>query len=192
MISPEQKTDVAALFRAEAEGLFAFAWAALTQGDDEAARDLVQQTFQAAVLAWAELEVRDAEGQRRWLFRVLKNKAIDEWRKQRRVCSVDEVEADDLIDHGTLDVGRQVLCAAALQECWNVIAKMPPDRARVAHLRWGEDWSTGEIAERLGIAASTVRGHIMKARSELLLRVGPQVPFIDDPGEQRWGRGTAS
>ncbi|MCP9953811.1 RNA polymerase sigma factor [Actinomadura madurae] len=192
MISPEEQAAVCVLFRAEAEGLFAFAWAALTQGDAETARDLVQQTFQAAILAWADLAVRDTEGQRRWLYRVLKNKAIDEWRKQRRVCPVDEVETDDPIDHDSLEVGRQVLCAAALQECWNLIAKMPSDRARVAHLCWGEGWTTREIADELGIAASTVRGHIMKARNELLLRVGPQVPFIDDPEEEGWGKGTAS
>ncbi|MEU6040589.1 sigma-70 family RNA polymerase sigma factor [Actinomadura sp. NPDC047616] len=192
MIDPEWQPEIAALFRAEAENLFGFAWAALTQGDTETASDLVQQTFQAAVQAWAELRMRSPEGQRRWLYRVLKNKAIDEWRKRRRIHLVDEVAVEDPHGEESLDVGRQVLSAAALQECWNVIAKMPPDRARVAFLHWAEDWSTREIADLLGISSSTVRGHLWKARTELLLRVGPQVPFIEDPEQEDWGRGTAS
>lgn len=94
MIDAESQAAVAALFRAEAENLFAFAWAALTQGAAETAQDLVQQTFQAAILAWAEVRERSAEGQRRWLYQVLKNKAIDDWRKQRRICPADAVEVE--------------------------------------------------------------------------------------------------
>ncbi|WP_433463898.1 RNA polymerase sigma factor [Spirillospora sp. CA-128828] len=178
------------LFRAEASDLFAFACARLTQGNRTEAEDLIQQVFEAAARHWeSTLEGRTPEGRRRWLYRVLKYKCIDTWRKERRIIPIEDCPDDEAAPG---DLGEGVLCAAALQQCWQVIAKMPADRARVAFLCWGESWSSEEVAAWLGITQSTVRGHLKKARDELVVRVGPSVPFIED-SEQACGRkGTSS
>jgi RNA polymerase sigma-70 factor (ECF subfamily) len=63
---------------------------------------------------------------------------------------------------------------------------MPAARQRVAFLRWGEEWSSAEVAELLGVSQSTVRAHLKLARDELAEEIGPDVPFADsgeDPGE---------
>ncbi|WP_165495100.1 RNA polymerase sigma factor [Actinomadura roseirufa] len=166
-----------ALFKAESPGLFRYALTipSVSRAD---ADDLVQATFQDAVLAWEEkLSCWTGERRRKWLFQVLRNKAIDQWRKDRHVCS-----ASELIE-GTAasfqDTSHRALSNIALRRCWSVIKLMPPVRQRVAFLRWGEDWKPREIAALLGISQDTVRAHLKRARDALAVQVGPQVPFID-------------
>ncbi len=176
-ISPETAEAVAGLFRAEAAGLFSYAHT-LPNVSRYDAEDLVQVTFQAAATEWERrLCSLDQESQRKWLYRVLRNKAIDQWRTSgsRRVFS-QQVESTPVPQQETY---RHALCSIVLQRCWDRIAKMPEARQRVAFLKWGEEWSSAEIARLLGISQSTVRAHLKLARDELSEEIGPQIPFAD-------------
>ena len=64
---------------------------------------------------------------------------------------------------------------------------MPKTRQRIAFLKWGEDWSSAEIAELMGISQSTVRAHLKLARDELAA-IRPQIPFADsgDDTDEGW------
>lgn len=79
-IPPEVWDEVGGLYRAEAARLLGYACTVpgVSRSD---ADDLVQMTFQDAAIAWErQLSLLDHEARRRWLFRVLRNKAIDQWR----------------------------------------------------------------------------------------------------------------
>ena len=52
-----------------------------------------------------------------------------------------------------------------------------------ALLRWGLDMKEGEIAAVLGIAEKTVSVHLYRVRRKLLLHLGADYPFDDDPPE---------
>lgn len=176
-ISVEVAAEVERLFVDASSALVSYA-CALPGIGRPAAEDLVQEVFQDAALSWDRLACRDPQGRRRWLFRAVRNKAIDQWRKNGR-CEPNSglVESPFAVE----DTAHRVLCAAALERCWSIIKEMPPMRQTVAFLRWNEDWSAAEIAEWLGIAQATVRGHLKEARDELITQVGGQVPFIGDP-----------
>jgi RNA polymerase sigma-70 factor (ECF subfamily) len=176
-ISAEAAEAVERLFRAEATGLFRYACTlpAVSRSDAE---DLVQVTFHAAAVEWERRLCRlDEESCRRWLYRVLRNKAIDQWRGfVSRWLSLESIDA---VPVPPRDTHHDALCSIALERCWAKIAKMPALRQRVAFLKWGEDWSTADIASLLGITQSTVRVHLKLARDELAEVVGPEVPFTD-------------
>ncbi|MES9536664.1 sigma-70 family RNA polymerase sigma factor [Actinomadura sp. NPDC000600] len=176
-IPPEVADQVGELYVETASDLLGYA-RTLPQVDRAHAEDLVHMAFQEAALCWRKLAGRDLEGRRRWLFTVLRNKAIDEWRKNRR-----QHPSADLAGFGrpAAEPFNQVLSALALQRCWLAIEQMPPMRQKVAFLRWSEEWSTGEIAEWLGIAPASVRGHLKVARDGLVEQVGSDIPFLDDP-----------
>jgi RNA polymerase sigma-70 factor, ECF subfamily len=142
------------------------------------AEDLVQLTFQVAALNWEYcLSQLAEESRRKWLYRVLRNKAIDRWRADEHIRLLPEVaEAPVAADQ---DTSRQALSRIALRKCWAAIRHMPPVRQRVAFLRWGEDWKPKEIAALLGVSQDTVRAHLKRARDELVVQIGPEVPFID-------------
>jgi len=176
-ISRATAEAVACLFRAEAAGLFGYA-STLPNVSRSDAEDLVQVTFQAAATEWdRQLEFLDHESRRRWLYRVLRNKAIDQWRTHgsRQVPSE---RLADVSERGH-DTYLHAVNSITLKRCWDRIGKMPEARQRVAFLRWNEEWSSPEIAELLGISQSTVRAHLKLARDELAEEIGPEVPFAD-------------
>ncbi|WP_433462657.1 RNA polymerase sigma factor [Spirillospora sp. CA-128828] len=176
-IPPEHADEVGKLYVQTAQALFGYA-CTLPQVDPARAEDLVQVAFQEAAVCWDKLAALDAERRRQWLFRVVRNKAIDEWRRNRRV----QPDADPA-EHGhpAAEPFSQVLSTLALRKCWSAIERMPTTRQRVAFLRWNEEWSTREIADWLGVASATVRWHLKIARDELVEQVGSAVPFLDGP-----------
>jgi RNA polymerase sigma-70 factor (ECF subfamily) len=187
-ISAETAKAVAALFESEASALFGYA-CTLPGVSRSDAEDLVQVTFQEVVINWEwSLCGLDQESLRRWLYRVLRNKTIDQWRKYgSRQVPLDRPESAS----GPLEeTYRDALCSITLQRCWDTISTMPETRQRVAFLKWGEDWSTAEIAEFLGISRSTVRVHLKQARDQLAVAIGPDAPFAYS-GEST-GEGAAS
>jgi RNA polymerase sigma-70 factor, ECF subfamily len=180
-IPAETAEAMAALFRAEARGLFGYA-STLPNVTKPDAEDLVQVTFQEAALAWERLGSLDEETRRKWLYRVLRNKAIDQWRAHgSRQSSWEQI---DTAVSPALGTYRAALSSIALQRCWDMIKLMPQARQRIAFLKWGEEWSSAEIARLMGISQSTVRGQLKLARDELAVAVGPQVPFAEDDADE--------
>ncbi|WP_169735390.1 RNA polymerase sigma factor [Actinokineospora inagensis] len=170
---------MAELFQHTAEGLHLHALR-LNQGDPASAEDLVQEVFQAAALAWATLRCLDSDRRRAWLFRVLQNKSIDRWRSS----ACDAPLADMVVSTAAEDTYHRAIHSILLERCWKLLRSMPTARFRVAYLTWHEDMTTGEIAEHLGIAPTTVRVHRKHARDEIIETIGPDVPFLGCAGEE--------
>jgi RNA polymerase sigma-70 factor, ECF subfamily len=169
-----QREQVEDLYRQEAGSLHKYACA---HGHVSEAWDLVQTTFQAAIRTWPTVGEFGPDERRMWLRRVLMNKAIDHLRKQKMIGLT-----DDLSDQQcrSADPGERAELAIALAGCWEEIERMPPMRRTVASLFWSRSWTTEHIAEHLGVAQSTVRGHLWEARKRLRAAVGHLVYFIDD------------
>ena len=149
----------------------------MTGGDWDEADDLVQEAFTAALAAWNKVGGRPRDGQLAWLTSVMTNKKIDAWRSERK-GSYPVAEVPDI--RAAASPESVVLSQQALARCDAVIKSMPPERRKVAFLRWYCGWTTREIAEWNGIKESTVRGHVMKALRQLNAEVRPELPFIDD------------
>jgi RNA polymerase sigma-70 factor (ECF subfamily) len=178
---PERwRDELAELHACAANDLFLFAFSTLVQGHGESAYDLVQDVYCAAALGWGSLRLLDRDRQRAWLFRTLKNKAIDRWRESKRE-HVGPESAPARWSSDRDDTHDKALTLIVLERCWKVLAAMPARQFRVAYLRWHEGWSSAEIAEHLGIACSTVRVHLKNARDELRRAVGPDVTFLSVP-----------
>jgi RNA polymerase sigma-70 factor (ECF subfamily) len=179
-LTKEQREQVADLYRREADDLYRYAcW--ISQGRASESRDLVQTTFHEAVRAWPKVGQLGPDERSKWLRRVLKNKAIDLWRKQKVI----DLTADVPHPHSRCDdPGERAELAIALAGCWREIEQMPQARRRVVSLVWGESWTPTRVAEHLRVAPSTVRGHLREARKQLRATVGHLVPFIDDEEEQ--------
>lgn len=188
MVTPELSREafehIERLFRETALELFEVALA-LTHGNSIHADDLVQETFVAAAQCWdAKLAGRDAPAHRRWLFRVVRNKAIDAWRRDQRVQFRTNADLADISGGSVANTDHVALCSAAATRCWLLIERMPPTRYQVAVLHWGQEWSTAEIAAHLKITQATVRGHLKLARDELVSKVGADVPIINDAEDE--------
>jgi RNA polymerase sigma-70 factor (ECF subfamily) len=179
-LTKEQIEQVEDLYRKEAGNLYRYA-CSIPQGHVSEPRDLVQTAFQEAIRAWSKVGRYGPDERRRWLRRVLRNKGIDLWRKQNVIDLTPDfphpyLQSDDTCERAEF--------AIALAGCWKAIKAMPPTRRTVAYLVWGGLWTTERVAEHLGIAPSTVRGHLREARRQLRALVGHLVSFIDDDDEE--------
>ena len=130
-------------------------------GDTTGADDLVQETWEAA----GSQKTPPRGPPRAWLRGILRNR----WRMRMRaaerrarreaeaaVQSTDDLSAEDLYARAEV-YGLLCELVAALEE---------PYRATVL-LHYAEELSAGEIAERLDVAASTVRVRLHRAHAQL-------------------------
>jgi RNA polymerase sigma-70 factor (ECF subfamily) len=180
-LSREQSEEVQELYVQEARDLYRYACSLPLAGGCRP-EDLVQTTFHEAILGWEKVSQYALDERRKWLRRVLKNKAIDDWRKN---CAVDLTGA--VPEPGPQPAGPSELAelSIALENCWTEIKQMPPVRQKVAFLVWNEFWTTERIADHLGVAPSTVRGHLREARRQLRSSVGHLVPFFDEEEDDK-------
>jgi RNA polymerase sigma-70 factor (ECF subfamily) len=145
----------------------------------EIAKDLVQETFFAALKAMKNFEGKASE--RTWLVAILKRKIIDYYRKinstkgkaevrmnfyndgenegdwiEERVPQTWGSDADKSIENDEL--------GAALSKC---IGKLPEKYAMVFKMKTLQDYDTEEICKELDITASNLWVIIHRARTQL-------------------------
>lgn len=116
-------------------------------GDDERAREIVQDTF----VRFLE-RPESAEGKLPgWLFKVCRNRAIDVARRERvrrsPVVAVGRPESSPAV---RLDAERAV----------RAISELPERQRRIVEMRLAEGASYREIAEALGLSETNV-GYLM-------------------------------
>lgn len=166
-LTKEQRDDLLELFTQAAPDLARYA-SKLRRPVGCEADDLVQVTFQEAARSWDTLGPRAPDDRRKWLYTVLRNKSVDELRKTGRVDPTPE----DPRTGSPPDPAEVAEQSLALARCWEHIGRMPGMCRRVAFLAWQKEWRTDEIAAHLGIAQSTVRGHLHVVRQRLRADLG--------------------
>lgn len=146
----------------ELKGLFGVALA-LT-GDRGLAEDLVQETALKALSA--RRVPHEGSGFRAWLFRILRNAAVDAQRRGRWMAPTDPEEVAERLD------GGQVLAAAgdALADVLTVrfaLTRLKPSHREIIGLVDIAGLGYCEAAELLGIPPGTVMSRISRARATL-------------------------
>jgi RNA polymerase sigma factor (sigma-70 family) len=173
--------ELAGFFAAHDRWLFGHA-CVRTRGDRDLAADLVQDTFEAAALAWAALREHPGGRQRAWLLSTLAHKDISHLRRQvafrRR-----EPEIHARYRATEADTEAQALNAIALARAREVIDGMPPRQKEIALMRWRDRMRAAEIAAALGIAEGTVHAQLHGARRKLVAGLERYYPFGQDSGE---------
>jgi len=148
-------------------------------GDYELAADLVQDTFEAAARAWAELREHASERQRAWLLGTLANKNISGFRR-REAFRRRQPDIHARYQVTAADTAAQALNAIALRRAREIIEEMPPRQRQVALMRWQDRLKATEIATELGVAEGTVHAHLHAARLKLIAGLERYYPFGQD------------
>lgn len=145
-------------------------YAYLLTGSIPEAEDLVQEglvrTFarrRAGVdVAWLEAYVRQA----------ILNAYLDAYRKRRRWSSVVHLAADP----GGGDAAGQDAATIRRVDVRQALAALPPRERACVVLRYFDDLSTRDVADRLGLSDGAVKRYLSNARE----RLGP---LLDDAPE---------
>ena len=123
--------------------------------DSDKANDLVSETFLQAMAHLPLLEQLNTYQRKAWLYRVLKNRFIDQRRAERR--------AQTLIER--LAWMNELATPAALGQ--DVFAQVPPQYRELLHQHYVLEMTSEEIGLKLGVPAATVRSRLRLAIKRL-------------------------
>ena len=130
----------------------------LLTGNLADAEDLLQAALAKTYLAWDRIEDRGAlDG---YVRRAMVNTHISWWRRRR----VQEFPTDELPDRAVADHAGD----SDLTETLRAAIDRLPQRMRTAVvLRYYEDMTEAEVAERLGVSLGTVKSTVSRAVAKL-------------------------
>lgn len=109
------------------------------------ANDLVQDALMKALKEEQLLSLPEYK-QRAWFFRVMKNRLIDDRRKEKRLADWDEDL--DFPVHGFISNNLEMT---------ELLSKLPPDISDLIFKRYWLGLNSQEISSQLGVPASTIR-----------------------------------
>lgn len=161
------RPTLAQLFAAEEAPLVRFALGLV--GRRSVAEDLVQEAFLRLHQVWAEVE-----NPRAWLYRSLRNLALNHLRDHRR-----ETELDDGPDAPHAAAGElpaeQMGRLEAVGVVRTLIAELPDEDRALLRLKYHENLKYHEISQRTGLSAGNVGyklHHLLKGLAASLRRAG--------------------
>jgi len=168
----EAKQEFQEIALPHADSLYNFAFRMTRNRRDT--EDLVQDTFMRAFRFFHRFE--PGTNIRAWLFRILKNTFINDYRKvQRTPDQVDWAQVEDFYDSVTPDDLRKrhknpeelLLERSVDGRVEEAVAALPPEYRAVVLLNFMEDMSYKEIAETLEIPMGTVMSRLHRGRKIL-------------------------
>jgi len=130
-------------------------------GDEERARDIVQDSF---FKMWEKSGEISSEKAKSYLFTTAYHTMIDDIRRFRRTTGLDEAVSDRLTVSNAYNDLQQVLNLA--------LAKLPEIQKAVITLRDYEGYSYEEIGKITGLNESQVKVYIYRARVSLKEYIG--------------------
>lgn len=141
-------------------------------GDEEDARDVVQEAY---LRAYRGLKRFRGEAQfSTWLYRITANCASSSLGKRARHRHEVLEEDDEVIDtSGRLDPAEQADRSAVRDRVKQALAELPPRLRTVVVLRDVYDLSHEAIAAELGISESAAKVRLHRARRKLRERLYP-------------------
>jgi RNA polymerase sigma-70 factor (ECF subfamily) len=157
-------SDLEALFRHHWPKAYRAAY--LVVHDSEAAEDIAQESFLAAVRGLDRFDRRRPFGP--WLHKIVVNRAIDWSRARAHRRESGSAALELLAAPAPPDNPHAQTLAAAL-------AGLSPEHRAVIVLRHLLEYTPGEIAELLGLPRGTVNSRLRRGLDELATRFGEEL-----------------
>ncbi|MEO7414346.1 MAG: sigma-70 family RNA polymerase sigma factor [Opitutaceae bacterium] len=155
---------LAALFESEESGLLRFALGLV--GRRMVAEELVQETFLRLHKVWAQVE-----NPRGWLYRSLRNLALNHLRDHSR-----ETELHEATQPAEADLPSEMLGQMeAVGMVKLLLAEMTEDDRKLIRLKYNENLKYQDISKRTGITVGNVGyrlHHLLKGLADSLRRAG--------------------
>lgn len=164
-------------------GDYLYSYACSRIEDNEVARDLVQETFLAALESWRKFDGRSSE--KTWLTAILKNKIFDVYRKKagspgKQTISIEGADADEFFEEsGHWKQGRypkpfgiEETVALENKEFDGILnsclRKLPPLWKSVFTMKHIDEESSDDICDRLELSSSNF--WVISHRAKVSLR----------------------
>jgi len=141
--------------------------------------EVLQEVAAAACRGAEQLNDRDRVGP--WLYRIAVVQALQYRRRAGRRRRLVEryagsgVARDEAVDHDPL---AWLLAEETQQLVRQAIARLAPRDAELLLLKYTEDWSYRDLAERLGMSVSAVEARLHRARGRMRSALASLAPEV--------------
>ena len=135
--------------------------------DEEITQDLVQETFLKLVI---HIDKFDAKGKAMfstYLMKIAKNCYLDYLKKNKKIAS--EIDIETISD--TISIEDKIAEKNELDMVLKEIDKLPFEQAQAIKLKYLEEYSLKEIAERMGTKSITIKSRIHEGKKKLKKRI---------------------
>ena len=159
-----ERPNLAALFDSEESGLLRFAIGLV--GRRTVAEELVQETFLRLHQLWSEVE-----NPRAWLYRSLRNLALNHLRDHARETPLDEASQLAEGDHPSELLGQMEAVGLVRM----LLDEMSDDDRKLIRMKYHDDLKYHDISQRTGISVSNVGyrlHHLLKSLATNLRAAG--------------------
>ena len=158
----EQRSMVERLYIDQKQTMYHTAFAILKNKQD--AEDAVHEAFLRIITNIDKLSDIGSEKIKSFVIIVVKNIAIDIYRKRQKNVIVDVPEDDDA---NISEVERKVLESSEYDILNKVVGMLPETQRNVLILKYYHDMTTADISAMLCVTASAVRTRICRAERKL-------------------------
>ena len=146
------------------------AFATRNLGTTEAARDVVQDTWESA---WRNVRrLEDPARFRAWLYAIAARKCADSLRTKYRGQRIADAVTDDRARDADTDAETK---ASAHLDLEAALKRLPSEQRIAVSLFFGEDMSIAEIATITGVPQGTVKSRLFAARNVLRASLGEAI-----------------
>jgi RNA polymerase sigma-70 factor (ECF subfamily) len=135
--------------------------------NDEAARDLAQDSFFRAFRAIARFESTRESSLRSWLAQIAANTSKNELRRRSRRPRIADEPVDQDLAADPLDISAVLDEQEAAAALHRALARLPARHREALQLADLDELPYGEIAQRLEISLSGVKMRVVRARTAL-------------------------
>jgi RNA polymerase sigma-70 factor (ECF subfamily) len=160
----EARESLVALFESEESAVLGFAIGLV--GRRAVAEELVQEAFLRLHELWDQIE-----NPRAWLYRSLRNLALNHLRDHAKETMVEEPEGPGNEPPPDEALGR----LEAIGMVRLLIAELPPDEQSLLHLKYHDDLKYQDISRKTGLSVSNVGyklHHLLKGLADALRHAG--------------------
>ncbi|MBR5853002.1 MAG: RNA polymerase sigma factor [Alistipes sp.] len=130
-------------------------------GDKDMASDLLQETFLKVYLHLGNYSENYTFGQ--WIYTIARNTLVDHLRKRTDDVSIDNHFHAPFATTPTPE--ESVIINQSRVHFYDALEEMPEEYRKVIEMRFLEEYSYEEIAEKLGKPLNTVKTQIRRARA---------------------------
>ena len=135
--------------------------------DEEIANDLFQDTFLKVIMRIQERNYTGTGKFQAWITRIAHNLVMDYFREkeQENTISNDEVEYDlhNNVRHSVQTTEDQMLISQSLSDAKAIMDQLPEPQSEVVRMRFYENMSFKDIADKLNISINTALGRMRYA-----------------------------
>lgn len=148
---------------------YVFGFIRKTIGDPVLTEDLTQDTFLKMIRGIDRFDPSGRAGFGTWLITIARNCCIDNLRRNKiNVADIDELSPNDLALLAKIpDAADEAVRRQEYKQLLLAIDKLPPEQGIAIRLKYEQELTLAEIAERFGVPPKTIKSRIHEGTAKL-------------------------